>query len=83
MLPLLKRHEIQVLPRAGHSHRDVAERTGVSADTVARMKREYDVAAVDDTAERRERRIGHPSKATPYAEKARPFGESLARSGSG
>jgi transposase len=73
MLPLLKRHEIQVLLRAGHSHRDVAERTGVSADTVARVKREDDVTAVDDTAERRERRIGRPSKATPFAEKVRAW----------
>ena len=32
MLPLLKRHEIQVLLRAGHSQKDVAERTGASAD---------------------------------------------------
>ena len=34
MLPLLKRHEIQVLIRAGHSQSDVAERTGVSLDTI-------------------------------------------------
>ncbi|MGH7435025.1 MAG: hypothetical protein ACRENE_05060, partial [Polyangiaceae bacterium] len=33
-------HEIQVLLRAGHSHSDVATRTGVSLDTVARVKRE-------------------------------------------
>src|SRR5260370_22587380 len=67
MLPLLKRHEIQVLLRAGHSHRDVAERTGVSLDTVARVKREDDVVEVDDAVERRERRIGRPSKSTPFA----------------
>jgi transposase len=73
MLPLLKRHEIQVLLRAGHSHRDVAERTGVSADTVARVKREDEVTAVDDSAERRERRIGRPSKATPFADKVRAW----------
>src|SRR5262249_23264377 len=64
---LLKRHEIQVLLRAGHSHRDVASRTGTSLDTVARVKREDDVVAVDDAAKRRERRIGRPSKATPFA----------------
>ena len=30
MLPLLKRHEIQVLLRAGHGPTDVAARTGAS-----------------------------------------------------
>jgi transposase len=67
MLPLLKRHEIQVLLRAGHSQRDVAERTGASLDTVSRVMREDEVDAVDDAAERRKRRIGRPSKATPFA----------------
>jgi len=67
MLPLLKRHEIQVLLRAGHSQADVAEKTGVSVDTVVRVKREDAVSGVDDAAERRERRIGRPSKASPFA----------------
>ena len=58
MLPLLKRHEIQVLLRAGHSQEDVATRTGASADTVRRVKLEADVIHVDDVAERRERKIG-------------------------
>ena len=58
MLPLLKRHEIQVLLRAGHSHKNVAEQTGASLDTIARVKREDDVSEVDDATERRERRIG-------------------------
>jgi transposase len=73
MLPLLKRHEIQVLVRAGHSQRDVAERTGVSVDTVVRVKREAEVTGADDTAERRERRIGRPSKATPFTDKVRAW----------
>ena len=37
MLPLLKRHEIHVLRRAGHSQADVAERTGVGLKTVRRV----------------------------------------------
>jgi transposase len=73
MLPLLKRHEIQVLLRAGHSHTDVATRTGASVDTVARVKREDDVKDVDDAAARRERRVGRPSKATPFAESVRAW----------
>ncbi|HLK40232.1 MAG TPA: IS21 family transposase [Polyangiaceae bacterium] len=69
MLPLLKRHEIQVLLRAGHSQRDVAARVSVSVDTVARVKREDEVLLVDDAAQRRDRRIGRPSKATPFGPK--------------
>src|SRR5579871_1198642 len=69
MLPLLKRHEIQVLLRAGHSQTDVAERSGVGLATVRRVKRESEVVSSDDMAARRERRIGRPSKATPFATK--------------
>ena len=68
-MPLLKRHEIQVLLRAGHSYRDAAARVGVSVDTVARVKREDEVLLVDDAMERRERRIGRPSKATLFGPK--------------
>ena len=67
MLPLLKRHEIQVLIRAGHSQADVAARTGVSLDTISRVKRESEVTQADDAVQRRERKIGRPSKATPFA----------------
>ena len=67
MLPLLKRHEIQVLLRAGHSPTDVATRTGASVDTIRRVKRDSEVRQVDDAAERRARKIGRPSKATPFA----------------
>ena len=73
MLPLLKRHEIQVLLRAGHSHSDVAKRTGTSLDSVARVKREADVMTADDSAARHERQIGRPSKATPFAESVRAW----------
>src|SRR5215813_2282486 len=69
MLPLLKRHEIQVLLGAGHSHKDVAERSGVGLATVRRVKREAEVTSADDTAARRKRKIGRPSKATPFAAK--------------
>lgn len=73
MLPLLKRHEIQVLLRAGHSQRDVAERTGASADTVRRVRDETAVTTTDDTAARRERKIGRPSKAIEFAPKVRAW----------
>ncbi len=38
ILPMLVRHEIQVLLRAGHSQTDVAGRAGVSSDSVQRIK---------------------------------------------
>jgi transposase len=69
MLPLLVRHEIQVLLRAGHAPSDVAERSGASIDTVRRVGKESAVEHVDDAATHRERRIGRPSKTTPLADK--------------
>lgn len=62
MLPLLKRHEIQVLRRAGHSQEEVASITGVSKRAIRRIEREADVSHVDDKAESRARKIGRPSK---------------------
>jgi hypothetical protein len=38
MIPLLKRHEIRVLLKAGFTVADVATRTSTSADTVARVR---------------------------------------------
>ncbi len=73
MLPLLKRHEIQVLLHAGHTRKDVAERTGTSVATVDRVRREEEVAVVDDAAARVGRGIGRPSKATPFAERVRTW----------
>jgi len=63
MLPLLKRHEVQVLLRAGFSVGDVAERASVSDDSVRRIKAEEPVAHTDDAVARAERRVGRPSKA--------------------
>lgn len=73
MLPLLLRHEIQVLRRAKHSQPDVAARTGVSLATVRRVEREAVVVHVDDRVERKALQIGRPSKATPYAESVREW----------
>ena len=73
MLPLLARHEIQVLLRNGFAAKDVAARTNTSVDTVRRVHREVAVSHVDDAGERRERRIGRPSKAAPFADKVRAW----------
>src|SRR5687768_9148193 len=69
MLPLLVRHEIQVLLRAGFGAKDVATRTGTSVDTVCRVRSEAAVSQVDDAAARRSRGIGRPSKTAPFTEK--------------
>jgi len=62
MLDMMKRYEVQVLRRAGHSREDVAARTGVSVSTIQRIDEEAPVAHVDTARSRRERRIGRPRK---------------------
>ncbi len=71
VIPLLKRHEIQVLLAAGFPPKGVAERARVSVDTVERVAREAQVDHVDDDAEHRRRKIGRPSKASPFADAVR------------
>jgi transposase len=71
MLPLLKRHEIQVLLSVGLPMTTIAERVGVSVATVKRVGEEKRVEHVDDAAERRQRRIGRPSKAERFADDVR------------
>jgi transposase len=68
MLPLLKRHEIQVLRRAGHSRAEVARLAGVSINSVKRVERETTPTEVDDGREAKRRGIGRPSKAEPFRE---------------
>ena len=68
VIPLLKRHEIQVLLNAGFPTKDVAERSGTSVDTVRRVRREARVEHTDDRAAHVERRIGRPSKVAPFSE---------------
>ena len=73
MLPLLKRHEIQVLLSVDMPPVLVAERVGVSVDTVERVRREPLVSHVDDAAERRQRGIGRPSKASRFSDQVRSW----------
>jgi transposase len=63
----LKRHEIQVLLKAGFSVTDVAQRSETSADTVRRVRSEEAVTHTDDGAARKARRVGRPSKAAPFS----------------
>jgi len=65
MIDMLKRHEIQVLRRAGHSLDDVAKLAGVGRRSVVRVEDEAPVIHVDTAAERMRRKIGRPSTAEP------------------
>lgn len=73
MLPLLKRHEIQVLLSVDMPLPKIAERVGVSVGTVKRVQRESRVEHTDDAAEHRRRRIGRPSKSARFAERVRAW----------
>ena len=58
---MLKRHEVEILLKAGHPQTEVARLTGVSVRSVQRMAEEAPIEHVDDAAERSKRRIGRPS----------------------
>jgi transposase len=66
MIEMLKRHEIQVLRRAGHTWQEVAALTGVSERTARRVAAEAAVTTVDNAAERARRQVGRPGKADAY-----------------
>jgi transposase len=66
MIEVLKRHEIQVLRRAGHTWPEVAALSGVSVRTVRRVAAEAAVTTVDNEAKRARRQVGRPSKAEAY-----------------
>jgi transposase len=68
MIEMLKRHEIQVLRRAGHTWKEVAALSGVSARTVRRIAAETAVTTIDNAAERARREVGRPSTSEVYRE---------------
>jgi transposase len=61
MLGMLKRHEVEILLKAGHPKAEVARLSGVSLRSVKRIAEESPVVHVDDAAERGKRQIGRPS----------------------
>jgi transposase len=61
MWGMLKRHEIEVLLKAGHRKTEVARMSGVSLRSVKRIAQEQPVVHVDDKVERSKRQIGRPS----------------------
>jgi hypothetical protein len=58
---MLKRHEVEILLKAGHPKTEVARLAGVSLCSVKRIAEETPVMHIDDAAERGKRRIGRPS----------------------
>ncbi len=50
---MVRRHEIQVLRRAGHSLVETAKQVGVSQSSVQRVEAEAEVASFDTDEERR------------------------------
>ncbi|MBV8477233.1 MAG: IS21 family transposase [Acidobacteria bacterium] len=58
---MLKRHEVEVLLKAGHRKTEVARMSGISLRSVKRIAREEAVVDADDTMERNKRGIGRPS----------------------
>jgi transposase len=72
MLDMMKRHEIQVLRKAGHTQAEVARLADTSERTVRRVEDEPAVASFEP-GEQQRRGIGRP----PKAEAFRPFVTSL------
>ena len=66
MIEMLKRHEVQVLRRAGHTWKEIAALSGVSVRTVRRIAAETAITTIDNAAERARREVGRPSKAEAY-----------------
>lgn len=66
---MVRRHEIQVLRRAGHTLADTAHRVGVSQSTVQRAEAEDNVIHFDTRRAIAQRRVGRP----PKVEKFRAF----------
>lgn len=63
---MLKRHEVEILLKAGHRKSEVARLAGVSLCSVKRIAGEAAVVQVDDAVERERRRIGRPSKVEDF-----------------
>jgi transposase len=73
MIPQLKRFEIQVLLKVGHSQAETSRIAKVSLRTVQRVSGEPGVEHSDDGKERTRRGIGRPSTAEPF----KPLAEKL------
>lgn len=70
---MIKRHEVQVLLAAGHSHRRVARQTGVSKRSVERIAQEPSIEGFDELGISAAGRIGRPSTVAEYREKVKKW----------
>jgi len=70
---MIQRHAVQVLLRAGLSHRQVAKQTGLSKRSVTRIAQESAVETVDDGVLVRERGVGRPSDTARFREAIQGF----------
>jgi transposase len=68
VIPVIKRHEVQVLLSAGHSHRKVAKLADVSKRTVTRIAQEPKIEGLDEMGVARDRRLGRPSRTGEFRE---------------
>lgn len=55
---MLKRHEVEILLKAGHAKAEIARLSGVSRRSVQRIAEESAVLQVEDEAERSARSVG-------------------------
>ena len=63
---MLKRHEVEILLKAGHAKTEVARLSGVSLRSVKRIAEESPVEHVDDAREHTKRQIGRPSTVASF-----------------
>ncbi len=63
---MLKRHEVEILLKAGPGKAEVARLTGVSLCSVKRIAQEGPVVLVDDAVERAQRQVGRPSTVAKF-----------------
>jgi len=66
MVPLLKRHQVQVLLEAGHGQAEVSKFSALSLRSVRRIATEPHVEHANDQGEREKRQIGRPSLVEPF-----------------
>lgn len=63
---MLRRHEVEILLKAGHSKTEVARLSGVSLRSVKRIAEERPVEHVEDARERAKRQSGRPSTVADF-----------------
>jgi transposase len=68
MIEMLKRHEVQVLRRAGHTWKEIAALSGVSVRTVRRIAAETAITTIDNAAEPPVGRSGARRRRRPIGE---------------